>query len=135
MACATQNKNWCIAGLSNNFFHFLVQVVILLACGMAWQVWVINTHKFRKAWPTFRIDQSSSDSRHYSINTIKWELGAKENNQRFVNFIFNRKNLWENLCTVASKQTTICFFLSLKQKIRLNNIKIFSNIVKVFVVQ
>lgn len=73
MACGTQNKNWCIAGtgMSNNFFHSLVQVVILLPCKMAWEVWVLNIHKFLKAWPNSRIDQSSSDSRHYLINTIK----------------------------------------------------------------
>lgn len=93
-----ENKSWCVAGTSNNFFHFIVQVA-LPVCRMIWQVWVTNIHKFLKAWLTSRTDQSYSDSRYYSIITIKWEIGTKVNPKhiRFVNFTFDKKNPWENL--------------------------------------
>lgn len=66
MACGTENKGWCVTGTSNNFFHFIVQAVLLPVCKVVWQDWVTNIHKFLMVWLSSWTDQSYSDSRYYS---------------------------------------------------------------------
>lgn len=84
MACGTESKKiCCIAGMNTSSFHFLTHVVILLACWIARQDWVINTkiiNFLRLELPSAYISRlQAAGSIHYILWNEKWPHTKKKN--------------------------------------------------------